>query len=127
MTGGNRIWIGVGMLAALSACATRPNLPPEPDSYVAAGQMTAEQAAALAATPAASWLDDLGAPEMSTLAREALEASPELQSIEARYRASRWRSRGAFGRLAADLGHRRPMARAPKRLQAAARASAQTS
>jgi outer membrane protein, multidrug efflux system len=103
MTGGNRIWMGIGLLAALGACASRPDLPPEPDSYVAAGSLTAEQAAALAASPAASWLDDLGAPEMSTLAREALEASPDLQSIEARYRASRWRSRGAFGGLLPTL------------------------
>ncbi len=34
---------------------------------------------------------------MSTLAREALAGSPDLQIVEARYQAARWRARGAFG------------------------------
>jgi NodT family efflux transporter outer membrane factor (OMF) lipoprotein len=91
-----RIWIGLGLLAAASACAGR-NLPPEPDTYVAADAIGAERAAELAASPATTWLDDLNSPEMSRLAREALAGSPDLQIVEARYRAARWRARGAFG------------------------------
>jgi NodT family efflux transporter outer membrane factor (OMF) lipoprotein len=72
-------------------------LPPEPDSYVAADAIGAERAAELAVSPAATWLDDLNSQEMSALAREALAGSPELQIVEARYRAARWRARGAFG------------------------------
>ena len=91
-----RLLIGVGLLAAVGSCAGR-NLPPEPDSYVAADAIGEERAAELAASPAATWLDDLNSPEMSALAREALAGSPELQIVEARYRAARWRARGAFG------------------------------
>jgi len=83
-------------MALAGSCAGR-NLPPEPDSYVAADAIGAERAADLAASPAATWLDDLNAPEMSTMAREALAGSPDLQIVEARYRAARWRARGAFG------------------------------
>lgn len=96
MTLGARIWIGAGLIAVSAGCAGR-NLPPEPDSYVAAGAIGAERAAELAASPAATWLDDLSSPEMSALAREALAGSPELQIVEAQYRAARWRARGAFG------------------------------
>ena len=91
-----RLLVGLGLAAATAACAGR-NLPPEPDSYVAADAIGAERAAELAASPAATWLDDLNAPEMSTLAREALAGSPDLQIVEARYRAARWRARGAIG------------------------------
>jgi NodT family efflux transporter outer membrane factor (OMF) lipoprotein len=83
-------------MAATGACAGR-HLPPEPDSYVAADSIGAERAAELAASPAATWLDDLNSSEMSALTREALAGSPELQIVEARYRAARWRARGAFG------------------------------
>jgi NodT family efflux transporter outer membrane factor (OMF) lipoprotein len=93
---GARIWIGLGLLAAASACAGR-NLPPEPDSYVAADAIGPERAAELAASPATTWLDDMNSAEMSRLAREALAGSPDLQIVEARYRAARWRARGAFG------------------------------
>lgn len=96
MNHGVRTWIGLGLLAATSACAGR-HLPPEPDSYVAADAIGAERAAELAVSPAATWLDDLNSQEMSALAREALAGSPELQIVEARYRAARWRARGAFG------------------------------
>ncbi len=96
MRQGLRLWIGLGLAAASGACAGR-HLPPEPDSYVAADALGAERAAELAASPAATWLDDLNSTEMSTLAREALAGSPDLQVIEARYRAARWRARGAFG------------------------------
>jgi outer membrane protein, multidrug efflux system len=91
-----RILIGLGLLAAVNACAGR-NLPPEPDSYVAADAIGAERAAELAASPASTWLDDMNSSEMSQLAREALAGSPDLQIVEAQYRASRWRARGAFG------------------------------
>ncbi len=91
-----RILIGLGLMAAAGACAGR-GLPPEPDSYVAANAIGAERAAELAASPATTWLDDLAVPEMSALAREALAGSPDLQAVEARARASRWRARGAFG------------------------------
>ncbi len=91
-----RILIGLGLLAAASACAGR-HLPPEPDAYVAAGAIDADRAAELAASPASAWLDDLNSTEMSAFTREALAGSPELQVVEARYRASRWRARGAFG------------------------------
>lgn len=93
---GARLWLGLGLMAAVGACAGR-NLPPEPDSYVAADAISAERAAELAASPAATWLDDLNSTEMSTLAREALAGSPDLQIVEAQYRAARWRARGAFG------------------------------
>ena len=93
---GARLWLGLGLMAAVGACAGR-NLPPEPDSYVAADAIGAERAAELAASPAATWLDDLNSTEMSTLAREALAGSPDLQIVEAQYRAARWRARGAFG------------------------------
>jgi outer membrane protein, multidrug efflux system len=96
MNYGARLIIGLGMLAAAGSCAGR-NLPPEPDSYVAADAIGAERAAELAASPAVTWLDDLNSQEMSTLAREALAGSPDLQVIEAQYRAARWRARGAFG------------------------------
>lgn len=91
-----RILIGLGLAAAVSACAGR-NLPPEPDSYVAADAIGAERAAELNASPAATWLDDLSSAEMSQLAREALAGSPDLQIVEAQYRAARWRARGSFG------------------------------
>jgi NodT family efflux transporter outer membrane factor (OMF) lipoprotein len=91
-----RILIGLGLAAAVNACAGR-NLPPEPDSYVAADAIGAERAAELAASPASTWLDDLNSVEMSQLAREALAGSPDLQIVEAQYRAARWRARGAFG------------------------------
>lgn len=96
MKQGARLWIGIGLVAAAGACAHR-NLPPEPDSYVAADAIGAERAADLAASPASTWLDDLNAPEMSDLAREALAGSPDLQIVEAQYRAARWRARGSFG------------------------------
>ncbi|MBK6702687.1 MAG: efflux transporter outer membrane subunit [Caulobacteraceae bacterium] len=86
----------MGLLALAGSCAGR-NLPPEPDSYVAADAIGADRAAELAASPAATWLDDLNSAEMSTLAREALAGSPDLQIVEARYQAARWRARGAFG------------------------------
>jgi NodT family efflux transporter outer membrane factor (OMF) lipoprotein len=93
---GVRLLIGAGLMAAAGSCAGR-NLPPEPDSYVAADAIGAERAAEIAASPAATWLDDLNSTEMSALAREALAGSPDLQIVEARYRAARWRARGAFG------------------------------
>lgn len=96
MKQGVRLLIGVGLMAAAGSCAGR-NLPPEPDSYVAADAIGAERAAELAASPAATWLDDLNSTEMSSLAREALAGSPDLQIVEARYRAARWRARGTFG------------------------------
>lgn len=96
MRHGVRLWIGLGLMAAAGSCAGR-HLPPEPDSYVAADAIGAERAAELAASPAATWLDDLNSAEMSTLAREALAGSPDLQIVEARYRAARWRARGAIG------------------------------
>lgn len=96
MNNGIRLLIGLGLMATAGSCAGR-NLPPEPDSYVAADAIGAERAAELAASPAATWLDDLNSAEMSQLAREALAGSPDLQIVEARYRASRWRARGAFG------------------------------
>jgi NodT family efflux transporter outer membrane factor (OMF) lipoprotein len=91
-----RILLGLGLAAAVSACAGR-NLPPEPDTYVAADAIGAERAAELAASPASAWLDDMNSPEMSQLAREALAGSPDLQIVEAQYRAARWRARGSFG------------------------------
>jgi NodT family efflux transporter outer membrane factor (OMF) lipoprotein len=91
-----RILIGLGLAAAVNACAGR-HLPPEPDSYVAADAIGAERAAELAASPAATWLDDMNSAEMSQLAREALAGSPDLQIVEAQYHAARWRARGAFG------------------------------
>ena len=93
---GVRLLVGVGLMTLAGSCAGR-NLPPEPDSYVAADQIGAERAAELAASPAATWLDDLNSNEMSAMAREALAGSPDLQIVEARYRAARWRARGAFG------------------------------
>lgn len=96
MNNGVRLLVGVGLMALAGACAGR-NLPPEPDAYVAADAIGAERAAELAASPAATWLDDLNSTEMSALAREALAGSPDLQIVEARYRASRWRARGSFG------------------------------
>ena len=90
------IWIGLGLATAMSACAGR-DLPPEPDSYIAANAIGAERAAEIAASPAAAWLDDLNSAEMSLLAREALAASPDLQFAEAQARAARWRARGVFG------------------------------
>lgn len=96
MNNGVRLLVGAGLVALAASCAGR-NLPPEPDSYVAANAVGAERAAALAASPAAMWLDDLNSTEMSTLAREALAGSPELQIVEARYRAARWRARSSFG------------------------------
>ncbi len=93
---GVRLLVGVGLMALAGSCAGR-NLPPEPDSYVAADQIGAERAAELAASPAATWLDDLNSNEMSAMAREALAGSPDLQIVEARYRAARWRARGSFG------------------------------
>ncbi|MBL8544750.1 MAG: efflux transporter outer membrane subunit [Hyphomonadaceae bacterium] len=95
MNQGATLILGLGLLT-ISGCAGR-HLPPEPDSYVAANAIGAERAAELAASPAATWLDDLNSPEMSALAREALAGSPDLQVVEAQYRASRWRARGAFG------------------------------
>ncbi|MGE0740435.1 MAG: TolC family protein [Hyphomonadaceae bacterium] len=96
MNNGVRLLIGLGLAAVAGSCAGR-NLPPEPDAYVAADAIGAERAAELAASPAATWLDDLNSTEMSTLAREALAGSPDLQIVEARYRAARWRARGALG------------------------------
>jgi len=92
-----RFFLGMSLAAAVNACAASPDLPPEPDAYVSASDLGAEQAAALAASPAASWLSDLEAPEMTALAREALAGNPDLQSVESRARAARWRARGAFG------------------------------
>src|SRR5690606_11925277 len=91
-----RLWIGLGLMAAAGSCAGR-NLPPEPDTYVAADAIGPERSAELAASPAATWLDDFNSPEMSALTREALAGSPDLQIVEAQYRAARWRARGSFG------------------------------
>lgn len=91
-----RFLIGLGLAAVASACASN-TLPQEPDAYVAASALGAERAAEIAASPAATWLDDMNSIEMSALAREALAGSPELQSVEARFRAARWRARGATG------------------------------
>ena len=81
MQSGARILIGLGLMAAAAGCAGSPDLPSEPDSYVSAAQLDADRAAALAASPAASWLDQMGSAEMSAVAREALAGSPELQSV----------------------------------------------
>jgi outer membrane protein, multidrug efflux system len=102
MKRGAHILLGLGLVAAVGGCAGR-NLPDEPDSYVAAESIGAERAAELAASPAATWLDDLQSPEMSTLVREALAGSPDLQNAEARANASRWRARGALGGWLPDL------------------------
>jgi NodT family efflux transporter outer membrane factor (OMF) lipoprotein len=91
-----RLLVGLSLAAVVSACAGR-QLPPEPDAYVSADAIGPERAEALAASPASTWLDDVGSAEMSALAREALAGSPELQIVEARYRAARWRARGSFG------------------------------
>ncbi|MEQ1817702.1 MAG: efflux transporter outer membrane subunit [Terricaulis sp.] len=96
MKNGVRLLVGVGIVALAGSCAGR-NLPPEPDSYVAADAIGADRAADLAASPAATWLDDMNSAEMSTMVREALAGSPDLQIVEARYRAARWRARGSFG------------------------------
>lgn len=96
MKQGARILIGLGLAAAVGACASS-KLPDEPDTYVAADAIGAERAAELAASPAATWLDDMNSIEMSALARETLAGSPELQVVEARYRAALWRGRGAIG------------------------------
>jgi NodT family efflux transporter outer membrane factor (OMF) lipoprotein len=96
MRNGVRLWIGLGLAAVAGSCAGR-NLPPEPDTYVAADAIGPERAAELAASPAATWLDDLHSAEISATAREALAGSPDLQIVEARYRAARWRARGTFG------------------------------
>jgi len=96
MKQGARLLIGLGLMAAAGSCAGR-NLPAEPDSYVAADAIGAERAAEFGRSPAATWLDDLNSNEMSALAREALAGSPDLQIVEAQYRAARWRARGAFG------------------------------
>jgi NodT family efflux transporter outer membrane factor (OMF) lipoprotein len=96
MRQGARFWIGLSLMALAGSCAGR-NLPPEPDSYVAADAIGEERAAELAASPAATWLDDLNSEEMSALTREALAGNPDLQVVEARYRAARWRARGAVG------------------------------
>lgn len=93
---GARILVGLGLAAAVSACASS-RLPPEPDTYVAADAIGPERAEELAAWPASTWLDDMNSIEMSALAREALAGSPELQIVEAQYRAARWRARGAAG------------------------------
>lgn len=95
--------LAVGVLIGVSACAGRPRLPDEPDSYVAAAAQPAERAAALAATPAANWLDELNAPEMKALAREALAGSPDLQAAESQARAARWRARSNIGGLLPNL------------------------
>lgn len=96
--------MGLGFAAALNGCAS-PNLPNEPDTYVAANAIGPERAAELAAAPASTWLDDLNSTEMSALAREALAASPDLQIAEASARAARWRARGtAGGGLLPSLG-----------------------
>ncbi len=96
MNNGVRLLVGVGLMALAGSCAGR-NLPPEPDSYVAADAIGADRVAELIASPAAMWLDELNSAEMSSLTREALAGSPELQIVEARYRAARWRARGSFG------------------------------
>ncbi len=96
MKQGARILIGLGLAAAVGACASS-KLPDEPDTYVAADAIGAERAAELAASPAATWLDDMNSIEMSALAREALAGSPDLQIVEARYRAALWRGRGSIG------------------------------
>ncbi|GAM98206.1 RND efflux system protein [alpha proteobacterium U9-1i] len=101
MKSGARFWIGLSLMAVTSACAGS-KLPDEPDSYVAAEAIGAERAAELAASPAATWLDDLNSAEMSALVREALAGSPDLQRAEATANASRWRARGAFGRWLPD-------------------------
>ena len=92
-----RFLVGVSLIAATGACAGR-GLPPEPESYVAADAVGAERAAELAASPAATWLDDMNSAEMSMLAREALAASPDLQIVEVA------RTRHASGARSARLG-----------------------
>lgn len=96
MKQGARILIGLGLAAAMGGCASS-KLPAEPDAYVAADAIGAERAAELAASPASTWLDDLNSIEMSALAREALAGSPDLQIVEARFRATLWRARGTTG------------------------------
>jgi NodT family efflux transporter outer membrane factor (OMF) lipoprotein len=102
MKTGVRTWIGIGLMVATGACAGR-DLPEEPDTYVAADSIGAERAAELAASPAATWLDDLRSAEMSALVREALAGSPDLQRAEATANAQRWRARGTAGRWLPDL------------------------
>lgn len=97
MRSGKHLWLSVSLAAVASACAGRPDLPEEPSAYVAANEMSAERAALLGGSPASTWLDDLGAPEMSALTREALAGNPNLQAVEGRTRASRWRARGTAG------------------------------
>lgn len=102
MNSAARLWVGLSLMALTSACAGS-KLPEEPDSYVSAEAIGAERAAELAASPAATWLDDMNAPEMSSLVREALAGSPDLQRAEATANASRWRARGSAGRWLPDL------------------------
>jgi hypothetical protein len=56
MRGDVRVWIGIGLLAA-GGCAGSPKLPEEPDTYVAASELSEERAADLAAAPFPPCLD----------------------------------------------------------------------
>jgi NodT family efflux transporter outer membrane factor (OMF) lipoprotein len=82
---------------AAGGCAGSPKLPEEPDTYVAASELSEERAADLAAAPASAWLAEIDAPEMISFVQETLAASPELQAVEGRARAARWRARGSAG------------------------------
>lgn len=76
MNNGVRVWVGLGLLAMAGSCAGR-NLPPEPDSYVAADAIGAERPTAAetqAAPPACSPAPATHNPCAISLARRIGEA-----------------------------------------------------
>jgi NodT family efflux transporter outer membrane factor (OMF) lipoprotein len=88
-----------GAIALVGCASTRPDLPDAPPQFAAAvsGESAAQE-------PSSGWLEAWQTPELTTLAREAIVANPELAAAEARSQASRARARGAFGRILPTLG-----------------------
>ncbi|MGE0044675.1 MAG: efflux transporter outer membrane subunit [Hyphomonadaceae bacterium] len=98
-----RIMTGMAMTLAIGSCASTPDLPPAPEGFAAVQTFSEGDRAAIAALPAPSWVEALGAEEMTGIVREAMVSNPELNAARGRYDAARARARGAFGGLLPNL------------------------
>jgi outer membrane protein, multidrug efflux system len=94
-----QLWIGIGLAAFASACATKAE-PPAPPSTFASQAATPADATA---KPERAWIESFATPELTAYVTEALKTNPSLHAAEERARATRERARAAAGNWLPDL------------------------
>jgi len=97
-----KLWIGIGLAALASSCATKAEIPPPPAVFAASEQAIAPHESAIR-TPEEAWIDSFATPELTAYVAEALKANPSLHAAEARARASKERARASAGSWLPDL------------------------